>query len=49
MDRRFPWPLDLLVIGVKMDFGADEPAFRRFLKSRMDALDRNPLTEKNKH
>lgn len=49
LDRRFPWPLDLLVIGVEMDFGADEPVFRRFLKSRMDALARNPLTEKKKH
>ncbi len=42
MDRRFPWPLDLLIIGVEMDFGADEPAFHRFLKSRMEGWYRNP-------
>jgi tetraacyldisaccharide 4'-kinase len=40
MDHRFPWPLDLFVIGIEMDFGADEPAFRRFIHRRMGAPDR---------
>lgn len=43
MDRRFPWPLDLFVIGIEMDFGMDEPAFRRFIHHRMGAwATRNP-------
>ena len=42
LDRRFPWPLDLFVIGIEMDFGADEAAFRRFIHRRMGAA---PLPE----
>jgi tetraacyldisaccharide 4'-kinase len=37
IDPRFPWPLDLFIIGIEMDFGEDEPAFRRFIQRRAGA------------
>ena len=37
LDRGFPWPLDLFIIGIEMDFRADEAAFRRFILQRMGA------------
>jgi len=43
MDRGFPWPLDLFVIGIEMDFGADGPALRRFVRSRMGAPESPPI------
>ena len=32
----FDWPLDVMVIGVEIDFGAQEAAFRDFLRIRLE-------------
>lgn len=43
MDRGFTWPLDLFVIGIEMDFGAENPAFRRFVRSRLGIPESPPV------
>lgn len=31
----FPWPLELVVVGIRIDFGDQDAAFRNFLRSRL--------------
>jgi tetraacyldisaccharide 4'-kinase len=35
IDRLFAWPVDLLVVGVRISFGADEAVFDQFLRKRL--------------
>ncbi len=37
IDRCYRWPLHLFIIGIEMDFGPDEPAFRRFIRQHTGA------------
>ena len=35
IDRRFAWPVDLLVVGVRIAFGADQASFDAFLRKHL--------------
>jgi tetraacyldisaccharide 4'-kinase len=41
IDRLFAWPVDLLVVGVRISFGADEAVFDEFLRKRLGVMIEN--------
>jgi len=41
IDRLFAWPVDLLVVGVQISFGADDAVFDEFLRRRLGAMIEN--------
>ena len=38
MDHQIKWPITLVIIGIEISFGANEMAFKSFIKSRLQSL-----------